>query len=111
MTRSKRHVENTVEIDGVKLVWNLHREQQFFTDGGWRGLAIHVRAAEGTRRELHMEYPAVKSQKVDFLKTDRVVINIRPAKVEEHIRLAMEWGWDPLSRGRPYTYEVEELPY
>ncbi len=111
MPRSKRHIENKLEIDGAQLIWTLHREQQFCTDGGWKGLAIHVRNAVGVHRELHMEYPAVKTQKADLLRMDRVVVNIRHSKVEEHIRRAMEWGWDPASRGKPYIYEVDELPY
>jgi hypothetical protein len=31
-------------------------------------------------------------------------------KVAAHIRLAMEAGWDPESRGKPFVYEVEEMP-
>jgi hypothetical protein len=31
-------------------------------------------------------------------------------KVLAHIRLAMEAGWDPDSRGKPFVYEVEEMP-
>jgi hypothetical protein len=110
MPRTKRSIEQAVTIDGVQLIWKLHREQQFTTDDGWKGVAIHVRIAEGTRRELHLEYPAVKTQKLDYTRADRVVVNIRAAKVEAHIRQAMEEGWDPASRGKPYCFEVEELP-
>jgi len=39
-----------------------------------------------------------------------VVVNIRPVKVEEHIRRAMEAGWDPASRGKHYKFELDELP-
>jgi hypothetical protein len=111
MPRSNRSIEHAVTIEGHPLIWSLHREQQFTTDDGWRGVAIHVRLAQGTRRELHLEYPAVKTQKLDYTRTDRVVVNIRPPKVEEHIRQAMEAGWDPASRGKPYVHELEELPY
>ena len=31
-------------------------------------------------------------------------------KVEAHIRQAMADGWDPDSRGKPYIYELDELP-
>jgi len=36
--------------------------------------------------------------------------NISPTKVVEHIRQAMEAGYDPGSRGKPFVYEVAELP-
>ena len=111
MPRTTRILEHAVTIDGFTLLWKLHREQQFTTDDGWRGVAIHVRVAEGVRRELHLEYPAVKTQKIAATRTDRVVLSIRPVKVEEHIRLAMQAGWDPASRGKPYVFELDEPPY
>lgn len=111
MRRARRSIEHKVQIDGNELIWWLHREQHFDPVEGWRGVAIHVRAAEGVHRELYLEYPAVQPHKVGFIRSDHAVVNIRAAKVEEHIRLAMEWGWDPEGRGKPYRYDVQELPY
>jgi hypothetical protein len=88
----------------------LHREQQLTTAEGWRGVAIHVKVAEGVRKELWLEYPAVQTQKVGFTRTDFVQQNISPAKVEAHIRRAMEAGWNPEARGQRFIYEVDELP-
>jgi hypothetical protein len=36
--------------------------------------------------------------------------NISPAKVNAHIRRAMEAGWNPESKGQRFIYEVDELP-
>jgi hypothetical protein len=110
MPRTKRNLEYAINLDGHALIWTLHREQQLSTVDGWRGVAIHVRVAEGIRRELHLEYPAVKTHKVGSTRTDRVVVNIRPVKVEEHIRQAMAAGYDPASRGKPFVHELDELP-
>jgi len=110
MPRTKRSIQATLTIDGFTLIWWLHREQQLSTADGWRGVAIHVKVAEGVRRELHLEYPAVQTQKVGFTRTDFVQQNISPAKVAAHIRLAMEAGYDPGSRGQAFKYEVAELP-
>jgi hypothetical protein len=52
----------------------------------------------------------VKTQKVGYTRTDFVRQNISPAKVQAHIRQAMEAGWDPESRGKPFVFEVDELP-
>jgi hypothetical protein len=108
-----RKIEHAVTIDGTKLLWTLHREQQFTTEEGWKGVSIHVRLAESTRarRELYLEYPAIKTQKVGFTRTDRVVVNIRPVKVEADIRLALAGGWDPESRGGPLFFELDEPPF
>jgi hypothetical protein len=63
------------------------------------------------RRELYLEYPAVRKQQNG---SATPVLTIRPpivsAKVVDHIREAIEAGWDPESRGKPFVYEVAELP-
>src|ERR1035441_1901374 len=110
MPHAKRSVQSEITIDGLSLVWRLHREQQRCTTDGWKGVAIHVKVAEGVRRELHLEYPAVKTQKVGYTQTDFVRQNISPARVAAHIRLAVEAGYDPGSRGKPFVFEVDELP-
>ena len=110
MPRAKRSIQFAITRDGHSLIWRLHREQQWFTEDGWKGVAIHVKVADKVRRELVMEYPAVISQKFGYMKNELVRQNIMPAKVEGHIRQAIEAGWDPDSRGKPFTYQVEELP-
>src|SRR5215469_1581285 len=111
MPRAKRQIEHTVEINGFRLIWRLHREQHFSYEDSWKGVAIHVSVAEGTRKELYLEYPAVQTQKMTKTGTDHAVINIRPVKVREHILQAMEAGWDPEARGKPLYYYLDELPY
>ena len=111
MPRGKRHIERSVTLQGVPLVWRLHREQHFTFGEGWAGVAIHVQVAEGVRRDLFLEYPAVQIQKAGGFGADHFVVNIRPAKVESHILRAIEAGWDPESRGKPFVFEVDELPY
>lgn len=110
MPQAKRSIQSEVAIDGLSLVWRLHREQQWFTVDGWKGVAIHVNVAEGAHRELHLEYPATTTKKLGIARAEFVKQNISPAKVEAHIRLAMEAGYDPDSRGKPFVFEVPELP-
>jgi hypothetical protein len=110
MPRAKRSIESTVTIDGISLVWYLHREQQLCTDDGWKGMSIHVRNVEGARRELHMEYPLLQTQKSAYARIVPVRPGIVAAKVEAHIREAMADGWDPESRGKPYVVHLAELP-
>jgi hypothetical protein len=111
MPRAKRSIKGAVTIEGFSLIWNLHREQQAYNEEEWKGVGIHVRIAEGVKRELHLEYP-VKAMKVgvDVLRPDPARQNILTAKVEAHIREAMAAGWDPGSRGKPFVHKVEELP-
>jgi hypothetical protein len=111
MPRAKRSIESTVTIDGLPLIWHLHREQQWSEDDGWRGIAIHVKVAEGTRRELHMEYPPIEMQKSGYTRIDPPRPGIVTAKVEAHVREAMTAGWNPDSRGKPFVFRVSELPH
>lgn len=110
MPRAKRSIQSAITIDGISLVWRLHREQQWFTADGWKGVAIHVTVAKGVRRELHLEYPAEVTRKMESQKDAPPRQNIRAAKVEGHIRQAMAAGWDPESKGQPFVFQVEELP-
>jgi hypothetical protein len=110
MPRAKRSIEATVTIDGFSLFWRLHREQQEFTSDGWKGISIHVRVVEAARRELFLEYPAVAARKVGRIRTEPARPTVIAAKVEGHIREAMAAGWDPDSRGKPFFYQVAELP-
>jgi len=110
MPRAKRSIEATVTIEGFSLTWHLHREQQESTADGWRGMSIHVKVAEIARRELFLEYPAIQTQKAGWIRTEPARPAIKAAKVESHIREAMAAGWNPESRGKPFVYEVAELP-
>jgi hypothetical protein len=110
MPRAKRSIQSAVAIDGFSLIWRLYREQQWCTADRWKGVAIHVSVAAGARRELYLEYPPVRTHKVGYTRVDPVQQRISPAKVEAHIRQAMEAGWDPSSRGKPFVYQVPELP-
>ena len=110
MRNTKRQIQSSVTIDGVPLIWRLHREQNWTDDDKAVGLAIHVQVVGLVRRELYLEYPAVRKQQNGYAAP---VLTMRPpiaaSKVAEHIREAMEAGWDPESRGKPFVYEVAEL--
>ena len=107
--RAKRNIQGTVTIDGQALVWRLHREQQWFTADGWKGVAFHVKVANGVRRELFLEFAPVLTAKTETMKDAPPRIPIAPAKVEAGIREAIAAGWDPESRGQPHFYQSDEL--
>ena len=60
MRNTKRSIQSAVTIDGVPLIWRLHREQNWTDDQKAVGLAIHVEVVGLVRRELYLEYPAVQ---------------------------------------------------
>jgi len=110
MPRAKRTVQSAVTINGFSLVWRLHREEQTETTDGPKGMAIHVSVAEGVRRELHIEYQPAEKKAHGPMIAEPVRRMIVPQRVEAHIRDAMEAGWDPESRGKPFFWFPDELP-
>jgi hypothetical protein len=112
MPHPKRQLGAKTEIDGHRLIWRLHREQHTNGLDDWHGLAIHVQnESERARRDLYLEYPLAPTQnKNGITRTDTMRVPIREKKVEDHIRQAIAAGWDPESRGRPFVFEVPELP-
>lgn len=110
MPRAKRSIEAAVVVEGFSLKWRLHREQQLFTAEDGKGVSIHVKVAEGTFRELFLEYPPVLAQKRGGIRTEPLQQHIQPKRIEGHIRLAIAAGWNPISRGKPFVYQVAELP-
>ena len=110
MRNTKRSIQSAVTIDGVPLIWQLHREQQWCDEDQWTGLSIHVKVTNAVRRDLFLEYPAVPSKKIGLIRTDPVRPTITTARVAVHIREAIVAGWDPESRGKPFVYQVADLP-
>ena len=103
----KRVIAETVTIDGLELRWELRSEPQFTSEHGYKGLCISVRKAEGVHRELILEYPAPDKKQTGFAHAPEHP-RIFPEVVEADIRRAIEAGWRPASRGRPFVFQVPE---
>jgi hypothetical protein len=107
MKPRKRTAQGTLTIDGVELRWELTREAQYTTNDGAKGMAFSVRADGGKAfRELMLEFPYPRQKPGYHQEKERV----SPQAIEKAIRLAMEDGWDPTSRGRVFAFQVPENP-
>ena len=108
----KRQLGAKVEIDGFHLTWRLRREQHTNGLDDWHAVAIHVQNEDTrARRDLYLEYPLVPVlNKNGITRADSIHVPIHAKKVEAHIRQAIEAGWDPESRGKPFVFDVPELP-
>ena len=102
--RAKRSASGVVTIEGLKFHWGIHREPQWCTADGWKGLSVVVRLADGDGRELLIEYP------IDRRANGLVHLPQRP-KIDEkalttYIEKAVAEGWDPTSRGKAFAFQV-----
>jgi hypothetical protein len=101
VAKAKRSMEDVATVDGVKYRWQIHREPQWATVDGGKGLCISVQHEENPQKVLLLEYP--------FPKPSR---HAQRPKVSKHdvavqIGKAIEAGWEPESRGKPFTYMIE----
>jgi hypothetical protein len=102
----KRQAAGKVTLDGVELVWELTREAHCSTSDGYKGMQFSVRAVSDTARsfrELLLEFPFPK-QKPGFHQDKERIL---PARIEAAIQEAIAAGWEPLSRGRVWAYQIE----
>jgi hypothetical protein len=97
--RKKRELGGSLTVDGYPLRWCLKSEQIWDPGGDHLGLCLSVERSDETRRELVLQYP--------FREGGRLARpDIDPHRLESDIRRAMEAGWKPKSRGRPFFFPV-----
>jgi hypothetical protein len=120
--RRKRDIGGTVTVDGVPMHWEVRSEPQWNTTDGDIGMRLTVQAVgvvttrnpdvpkNKAHRELILEYAFEKRQKNTSRFPDRP--KIEPEALIADIKLAIEAGFEPLSRGRPFVfalYDDEEV--
>jgi hypothetical protein len=105
MARTKLSAEFEIELGGEIYLWRLQRVPGWSSDtAGWRGMAIAARHKEG-QREAVLEFPPGPQPRYGApqLKASQ----ISPALVATAIASAIAAGWEPLSRGKTVTIEVD----
>lgn len=102
---AKQGAEFEIEVGGDPYVWRLQRKPHWSSDPSERrGMGIAVRHREG-QREAVLEFPPGAQPRFGGpqLKAEQV----RPELVAKAIASALEAGWEPLSRGKTVTFEVD----
>jgi hypothetical protein len=103
----KKPVPTPITIDGYDLLWTLTRDTQWVSENDHQGITISVRKAGPERRELVMKYPYIGAKiSTNWRLPDRP--KVTPTIVEKGIRAAMEVGWDPDERGKPFMVDIAE---
>ena len=104
--RRRRDLGGSLVVENYPLRWTLRSEQIWNASGDHVGLRLSVAAAEGNHRELILQYPFVKRQKSASRFPDKPRVD--PVNLVADIGLAMEAGWKPKSRGRPFELILDE---
>jgi hypothetical protein len=107
VTQKKKPTPTPIHVDGFDLLWTLARDTQWSSRDDYLGITITVCQAGPARKELILKYPflGVKPNgKWHIPERPKVT----PQIVEAGIREAMAAGWSPNSRGKAFTWFVEE---
>lgn len=103
MRNAKRTQAGVVLVEGGDFEWRLHREPQWCTADGWRGLVLVLRRVGGQREAL-VEWPMPKgaSNSVPYRQPPKIDAPL----LVQAVSAAIQAGWEPLSRGKPVSVMV-----
>lgn len=105
--RRKHQLQGTARLDDIPLVWELISEPQKNPDFGFMGARISVRVADAARRELIVQFPFPTDKNGDYVPvTPRA--SFTQAEIDNAIRLAIDAGWDPGSRGKAFQFRLND---
>lgn len=113
--KKKRDIGGIITVDGEPLRWSVKSEPMRGTTDGDIGLRLSIVRHDETKtrhgdlkawRELILQYPFEKKQHHASRFPDKPRVD--PADLAHTIRIAMNAGWDPGSRGRPFELMLEE---
>ena len=97
--RKKRELGGSLVVEGYPLRWSLKSEQIWSPTGDHSGLRLSVEREDEAHRELVLEYPFQEGSRIARPDVDR-------DRLGRDIRRAMEAGWNPKSRGRPFHFMI-----
>ena len=95
--RRKREIGGKLEVGGYPLRWSLKSEQIWDPNGAHTGLRVSVEREDEAHRELVLEYPFQEGGRIARPDIDKEGLG-------RDIRSAMDAGWNPKSRGRPFIF-------
>jgi hypothetical protein len=99
--RRKRELSGVLTVDDYPLRWTLRSEQIWDPHGEHLGLRLSVERTDEAHRELILEFPF---REMPGGKTERP--DIDQEALPQIVRRAIDAGWKPKSRGRPFTFLV-----
>jgi len=100
-----------LKVGNVDCRWSVYRQPTWATrlhdSHSLVGLRILVEPLQPSRRRLILEFAIDRGRHGDMPQHQRFRINER--RLGEAIESAIEAGWDPDSRGKPFVYEAGAL--
>ena len=92
----------TIQVEGVEYLWSV-RHQPRWTERRLVGLSIAVSLSRSTK-ELLLEFRPDYSRHRNMPQHQRA--RITEQRLEKCIRGAIQSGWEPDSRGKPFVFDA-----
>ena len=88
----------------VEYEWSVHRTARWTGDGMLLGPALMVKPVKDAGRELVLEFSLDPTRRGDMPEVQRFRMANR--RLSECIQRAIDAGWDPESRGKPFFFNA-----
>jgi hypothetical protein len=99
--------KKSVQVGQQEFLWHIHRQPQWCTAHGWKGLALYVELAHEPQRALILEFP------FKIINHRNSPHRQRPQVAEKDvvaaIMSALTAGWNPQSKGKAFVFQVAEM--
>ena len=101
--------QNRITVLGYDLVWSILRQPQWCTTVGWKGMAIEVLPESGSGRSLVVQLPFEVEGRRSTPHRQRPMVDL--SVLNANIEAAMDAGWVPGTRGKPFQYDAKTSNY
>lgn len=99
-----RSGDSLVTVGESAFRWRVHREPQWCTTDGWKGLMISVEHGDLKGRSLLIELPFTAQSRRSTPHRQRPKVS--EGELRAYIAQALAVGWVPGSRGKPFVFAV-----
>lgn len=104
MQHITRDTSGTVEVEGDVYVWHLRSQPRPLAGGRWEGVTVTLRHQDFKREAIVQFPPPLRPNGRPDV--EKQLVNVE--HVRNAVAAAIEAGWNPTSRGKPVSFEVDE---
>lgn len=104
--RKGTSVDKLLRVGTQEFRWRIHRQPQWCTSDGWKGLTLYVELAHEPQRALILEFPFKVVTHRNDPGSQRPKVSERD--VATAISSALTAGWNPESRGKTFVFQIPD---
>ena len=100
--------KSPITVGGLELYWTVrHWPGWCWDSNAYLGLSLLIETADKNTRDLVIEYPFREEGSAS--KPHRQRPKVSKSELAKYIEQAIQLGWDPNSRGKPFVLHLEDV--